>query len=99
MGMVEDSPLRNPKKIPYRAPSPPVQSQVGPTNKEDTPNMKELVCVISTHVEMIDLEVTNNLNTIEDVQAQPPPADQPTEDAPERQAEDAVQLPPTDPLV
>lgn len=69
MGVAEDSPLRNPKQIPYPTPLPLVQSQVGGADEEDTPRMRELVCVIDIHVEMINLEVTSNLNAVEDVQA------------------------------
>lgn len=46
--------------------------------------MRELVCAIDNHMEMVDLEITNNLNSTEDVQAQQPLADQPTKDATER---------------
>ena len=99
MGVAKDSPLRNLEQIPYPTPPPPVQSQVGLGDEEDTPNMRELVHAIDTHMKMVDLEVTSNLNAAEDVQAQPPPTDQPTEDTPKRQAEDAVQLLPTDPSI
>ena len=61
--------------------------------------MRELVRAIDNHVETVDLEITSNLNVAKDAQAQQPPTDQPTEDAPEQQAEDVNQLPPTDPLV
>ena len=99
MGVAEDFPLRNPEQIPYPAPPPLVQSQVGAVDEEDTPSMRELVHTIDTHVETVDLEVTNNLNAVEDAQAEQPSADQPTEDVLERQAEDAVQFPPTDPSI
>ena len=46
------------------------------------------MCTIDTHVEMVDLEVTSNLNAVENVQAQQLPTNQPTEDAPERPAKD-----------
>ena len=75
MGVAEDSPLRNLEQIPYPAPPPPVQSQAGVTDEEDTPSMREPVRAIDTHVEMVDLEVTSNHNAIEDVQAQPLPVD------------------------
>jgi len=88
IGVAEDFPLRNPKQIPYPASPPPVQSQVGATDEEDTPSMRELVCAIDTHVEMA-----------EDVQAQPLLTDQLIEDALERPAKDAAQLLPTDPSV
>lgn len=55
----------------------------------------KLVQAIDTHVETVDLEVTSNLNTAEDAQVQKPP----TKDIPDRQARDAVHLPPTDPSV
>ena len=61
--------------------------------------MRELVCAIDNHMETVDLEITSNLNSTKDVQAQQPLTDQPTKDAPERQAEDIVQLPLTYPLV
>ena len=67
MGVAEDSPLRNSDQIPYPAPPPPVQSQAITANEEDTPNMRELVHTIDTHVEMVDLEVTSNLNATIDI--------------------------------
>ena len=76
--MPEDSPLRNPEQIPYPAPPPPVQSQAGAIDEEDTPSMKELVREIDTHAETVDLEATSNLNAVEDAQIQKPPI----EDAP-----------------
>lgn len=65
IGVAEDSPLRNLKQIPYPALVPPVQSQVNAANKEDTLSMRELVCDIDTHKEMVDLEVTSNLHAEE----------------------------------
>ena len=82
LGVAEDSPLRNPEQIPYPTPLPPVQSQADAVDEENTPNMRKLVRVIDIHMEMVDLEVTNNLNAVEDVQAQPFPAGQPIEEAP-----------------
>ena len=57
--------------------------------------MRELVLAIDTHMESVDLEVTSNLNATEDTKVQQPPA----EDVPDRQADNAVHLPPTDPSV
>ena len=37
MGMVEDSPSRNPKQIPYSAPPPPIQSQAGAAKRRTPP--------------------------------------------------------------
>ena len=69
MGVADDSPLRNPKQIPYPAPPPPIQSQVDAVDEEDTPSMRELVRVIDSHVETVNLEITSNLNVVEDAQA------------------------------
>ena len=60
MGVAEDSPLRNPEQIPYPIPTPLVQSQVGIADEEETLSIRELVHAIDTHVDMVDLEVTNN---------------------------------------
>ena len=70
MGVSDDSLPRNPKQIPYPAPPPPIQSQVGVVDEEDTPSMRELVRIINSHVEMINLKITSNLNAAEDAQAQ-----------------------------
>ena len=96
MGVVEDSSLRNLKQIPYLAPPPPIQIQAGVTDEENTPNMRELVRAINTHMEMVNLEVTSNLNVAENVQVRTPPTNPPIEDAPKRPADDAVQFSPVD---
>ena len=95
MGVPEDSPLRNPEQILYSAPPPPVQSQAGAADEEDTPSMRQLVRAIDDHAKDVDLEVTNNLNTVDDAQGQQPP----TADMPGQQAIDATQLPPTKPSI
>lgn len=66
--------------------------------------MRELVREIDTHVELVDLEVTSNLNATlngaqptEDVQAQPFPIAQPTKDAPAQPVEDTALSRSTDP--
>ena len=58
--------------------------------------MRELVHEIDTYVEMVNLEVTSNLNVAlhgaqpaDDVQAQLFPATQPIKEAPAQPAEDA----------
>ena len=58
------------------------QSQLDITDEEDTPSIRELVREIDTHVELVDLEVTSNLNAVlpgtqpaENVQAQLLPTD------------------------
>ena len=73
MRVPDDSPLRNPKQIPFPTPPPPIQSQSGVVDEEDTPSMRELVCEINTHVQLVDLEVICNLNAVL-------PGTQPTED-------------------
>ena len=68
MGVANDSLLRNLEKIPFPKPSPPVQQN--PTNakeEEDTPSMRELVEEIDSHVELVDLEITNNPNVASDL--------------------------------
>ena len=70
MEVPEDSPLRNPEQISYPAPLPPVQSQAGVVDEEDTLSMRELVREIDTHVETVDLKATNNLNAAKDAQIQ-----------------------------
>ena len=61
MGVPEDSPLRNPNQIPFPNPSPAMQNPRGTIDKEDTKSLRELVQAIDSHVELVDLEVTNNL--------------------------------------
>ena len=95
MGVVQDSPLRNPEQIPYPAPTPPVQSQVDATDEEETFSMRELVHAIDTHVETVDLKVTNNLHAAKDGQGHTLAADQPTRNAPTNKV---IQLLPNDPL-
>lgn len=81
MGVAKDSPLRNPEQISYPAPHPSIQSQAGVVDEEDTPNMRELVQAIDSHVETVDFEITSNLNATEDAQVHKPLTDQPTEGA------------------
>ena len=96
IGVPDESPLRNPKQIPFSEPPTLVQNLSG-ADEEDTPSMRELVREIDTYVELVDLEVTSNLNTAlhsaqptEDIEAQPFPAAQPTEEALAQLTEDAV---------
>lgn len=63
MEVPDDSPLRNPEKIPFLEPPPLVQMPIGVDNEEDTPNMRELVQEIESHMELVDLEITSNLDT------------------------------------
>ena len=68
MGVLEDSPLRNLVQIPYPAPLLPIQSQAGAADEKDTPSMRELVRVINDYAENVDLEVTRNLNALDNAQ-------------------------------
>ena len=99
IGVPDDSLLKNLEQIPFLEPSPPVQNPSDADDEEDTPSMRELVYAIDSRVELVDLEVTSNLNDalhgpqpVGDVQAQSFPKDvltQPTEDT--------APLQPTDP--
>ena len=61
MEVPKDSPLRNPDQIPFPNPSPTTQNPSDAVDEEETPNMRELVRAIDSHMELVDLEVTNNL--------------------------------------
>lgn len=62
MGVLDDSPLRNPKQIPFLGPPPLVQNPSGTNDEQDTPSMKELVQEIDFHVELVELKVTRNFD-------------------------------------
>ena len=62
MGLPEDSPFRNLDQIPYPEPPPPITQNpitIG-ADDEDIPSMRELMGVIDSHAELIDLEITSN---------------------------------------
>ena len=83
MGVPDDSPLRNPKQIPYpKPPPPPVQNPTDAEEEGDIPNMRELVKAIDSHVELVDLEITSNPDSLprNTLSSNPDPATQPTED-------------------
>ena len=62
MEVPKDSPLRNPDQIPFPNPSPAIQNPSDAVDEEETPSMRELVRAIDSHLELVDLEVTNNLS-------------------------------------
>ena len=66
MGVLEDSPLRDPGQIPYPTPPPPSQSQADDANEEETTSIRELVQAIDAHV---NIEVSSNLQAADNVQA------------------------------
>ena len=60
MGVLEDSPLRNPNQIPFPDLPTAMQNTPGVIDEEKTTSMRELVEVTNSHVEQIDLEATSN---------------------------------------
>ena len=62
LGLLEDSPLRNPNRIPFPGPPTVAQNHLGAIDEEETQSIRELVEVIDSHVEAIDLEATTNLH-------------------------------------
>ena len=75
VGVPKDSPLKDPNQIPL--PNLPAAAQKTPivVDEEETISLRELVEQIDAHVELIDLEATNNLNTKDqhNGNVQPPP--------------------------
>ena len=63
LGVLKDSPLKNPNQIPF--PGLPMAAQNCPDaiNEEETQSIKELMEAIDSHVEAIDLEATSNLQS------------------------------------
>ena len=102
MGVPDDSPLRNPKQIPYpKPPPPPVQNPTDAEEEGDIPNMRELVKAIDSHVELVDLEITINPDSLprSTLSSNPDPATQPTEDVQAEQAPDTVPRQLDDPII
>ena len=60
MGVLEDSPLRNPNQIPFLNLPTAVQNTVGVIDEEETTSMRELVEAIDFHMEPVDLKATSN---------------------------------------
>ena len=60
LGVLEDSPLRDPNWIPFPDPSPAAQNPARPTDEEEMDSLRELVEQIDPHVELIGIEATNN---------------------------------------
>ena len=59
MRVPKDSILRN--QIPFLNPFPTIQNPSNTVDEEETPNIRELVQAIDSHVELVDLKVTSNL--------------------------------------
>ena len=88
--------------IPFLDPSPAAQNPSDVIDEEETPNMRELVRAIDSHMELVDLEVTSNLRVgdqpDENVQLQLPPSTQQTGDVIQQPSKDVALLQPADPL-
>ena len=56
----EDSPLMDPSQMPFPSLSLAFQNPLAPINEEETTSMRELVDQIDSHVELVDMEVSNN---------------------------------------
>lgn len=97
LGVAKDSPLWKSEQIPYLTPPPPIQSQVGADDDEDTLSMRDLVQAIDSHVEMYDLEASSNIHVeARDAQNQTPPALPSVKEMP---IQPAPQTPPSSPAV
>ena len=76
LGVLEDSPFRDPGRILFPDSTPAAQNPAGPNDEEETDSLRELVEQIDAHVEMIGTEATSNPPTDgppgEDVHLQPP---------------------------
>ena len=73
MEVLDDSQLRNFEQIPFPEPPPLVQNPIGIEEEEDTPSMKELVQEIDSHMELVDLEITSNRDTVPHTTPSPHP--------------------------
>ena len=60
MGVLKDSPLRDPSQIPFPSPTPTMQNPLGPIDEEKSPSMRELVEQIDSYMELDDIEVTSS---------------------------------------
>ena len=76
LGVLEDSPLKDPGRIPFPDPTLAAQNTIGANDEEETDSLRELVDKIDAHVEMIGIEATSNPPTNgpsgENVNLQPP---------------------------
>lgn len=63
MGVLDDSPPRNPEQIPYPEPSL-AQNPTNAKEEGEIASIRELVEAIDSHVELVDLEITSNPNAL-----------------------------------
>ena len=59
LGVLEDSPLRDPGQIPFPSSTPTTQNPSVPIDEEETMSINELVEQIDAHVELDDMEATS----------------------------------------
>ena len=98
--MANDSPIKEPRTNTLSSacspppPPPPSQNPSDAEEEEDTPNMRELVQEIDSHVELVDLEITNNLDAVPRsvLPLTPNPATQPAVDVLIQPVVDIVQF-------
>ena len=102
MGFPDDSPLRNPKQIPYPKPSPPpIQNPTDAEEEGDTRSIKALEEVMDSHVELVNLEITSNPDAYprNALSSTPDPVSQLAEDAQPKQGDDTAPSLPRDPTL
>lgn len=61
LGVPEDSPLRNPGRIPFPDSSLAMQNPRRPIDEKETDSLRELLEQIDAHVELIGTEATSDL--------------------------------------
>ena len=59
LGVLEDSPLRDPGQIPFPSSTPAAQNSPVPIDEEETASMRELVEQIDAHAELDETEATS----------------------------------------
>ena len=60
LGVLEDSPLRDPSQIPFLSLTPAVQNPLEPIDEVETQSTRELVEQIDSHVELDKMEAISN---------------------------------------
>ena len=92
LGVLEDSPLRDPSQIPFLSLTPAVQNPLEPIDEVETQSTRELVEQIDSHVELDKMEAISNPHIGDqpgqDILLQPTLDQQPTETATQTQPAD-----------
>ena len=71
LGVLEDSPLRDPSQIPFPSPVTAVQDPPAAAEEEETASMRELVEQIDAHAEPDEMEATS-IPTVQDLLGEDP---------------------------